>query len=62
VIVAPTPVQGLDAPPQIVAALAAAAAQAPDVIILARGGGSLEDLWCFNDEAVARAIAACRCP
>ena len=62
VILVPTPVQGLDAPPQIVAALRAAAAQAPDVIILARGGGSLEDLWCFNDEAVARAIAASPVP
>src|SRR6266849_5978427 len=46
VIIAPTPVQGQDAPPQIVAALKAAAAVAPDVIILARGGGALEDLWC----------------
>ncbi len=62
VIVAPTPVQGLDAPPQIVAALQAAAAQQPDVIIVARGGGALEDLWCFNDERVARAIAASPVP
>jgi exodeoxyribonuclease VII large subunit len=58
VILVPTAVQGLDAPPQIVAALRAAASQSPDVIILARGGGSLEDLWCFNDEDVVRAIAA----
>ena len=62
VILAPTPVQGLDAPPQIVAALQAAAGQHPDVIILARGGGALEDLWCFNDERVARAIAASPAP
>ena len=62
VIIAPTPVQGLDAPPQIVAALKAAAAQQPDVIILARGGGALEDLWSFNDERVARAIAASPAP
>ena len=62
VIIAPTAVQGLDAPPQIVAALKAAAAQQPDVIILARGGGALEDLWCFNDERVARAIVASPVP
>jgi len=68
VVISPTPVQGQDAPPQIVAALraagapAGAAAAAPDVIILARGGGSLEDLWCFNDERVARAIVASPVP
>jgi exodeoxyribonuclease VII large subunit len=62
VILAPTPVQGTDAPPQIVAALKAANAQKPDVIILARGGGALEDLWCFNDERLARAIAASPAP
>ena len=62
VILAPTPVQGQDAPPQIVAALQAAIAQQPDVIIVARGGGALEDLWCFNDERVARAIAASPVP
>jgi exodeoxyribonuclease VII large subunit len=62
VILAPTPVQGADAPPQIVAALQAVADRSPDVIIVARGGGSLEDLWAFNDEAVARAIAACPIP
>ena len=62
VIIAPTPVQGQDAPPQIVAALKAAANQSPDVIILARGGGALEDLWCFNDERVARAIVASPVP
>jgi exodeoxyribonuclease VII large subunit len=62
VIIAPAQVQGADAPPQIVAALQAVAARAPDVVIVARGGGSLEDLWAFNDEAVARAIAACPVP
>ena len=62
VILAPTSVQGADAPPQIVAALQALAGQRPDVIILARGGGSLEDLWAFNDERLARAIAACPVP
>jgi exodeoxyribonuclease VII large subunit len=62
VIIAPTPVQGDDAPPQIVAALQAVCAFDPQIIIVARGGGSIEDLWCFNHEAVARAIAACPVP
>ena len=63
VILSPTPVQGADAPPQIIAALAALNAHTQaDVIIVARGGGSLEDLWCFNDEGVARAVAASRIP
>lgn len=63
VIVAPTPVQGDQAPPQIVAALEALNARPEiDVILVVRGGGSLEDLWCFNDEQVARAIAASRIP
>ena len=50
--------QGLEAPPAIVAALARTLNQvaAPDVILLARGGGSIEDLWAFNDERVVRAI------
>jgi len=59
VIVYPTPVQGEDAARQIAAALAAAGRRAEvDVLILCRGGGSIEDLWSFNDEIVARAIAA----
>ncbi|MCY1348547.1 Exodeoxyribonuclease 7 large subunit [compost metagenome] len=58
----PTAVQGFDATAQIVRALALADAQGFDALILARGGGSLEDLWCFNEEAVARAVAACRTP
>ncbi len=63
VILAPTPVQGADAPPGIVAALHALnSAIQPDVILLARGGGSIEDLWAFNDESVARAIVASAAP
>lgn len=59
----PTLVQGAEAAAGIVAALARLDARHDiDVIIVARGGGSIEDLWCFNDEAVARAIAACRKP
>ncbi|NLE77521.1 MAG: exodeoxyribonuclease VII large subunit [Chloroflexi bacterium] len=63
VLLAPTLVQGPQAPAQIVRALQALDARAEvDVIVLARGGGSLEDLWAFNDESVARAVAACRHP
>ncbi len=61
--IVPVPVQGSDAPPAIAAALARlAAAHRHDVILLTRGGGSLEDLWAFNDEAVARAIASSPIP
>lgn len=63
VLIYPVPVQGAEAPPAIVAALQNAAKRDEcDVLILARGGGSLEDLWAFNDEAVARAIHACDIP
>jgi exodeoxyribonuclease VII large subunit len=59
----PVPVQGREAPPAIVAMLAAAsAAHRHDVLLLTRGGGSLEDLLAFNDEAVARAIHASAIP
>jgi len=59
VLIYPTPVQGGAAIPSIVAAIEMASARAEcDVLIIARGGGSLEDLWAFNDERVARAIRA----
>lgn len=58
VFIYPTQVQGSAATAQIVAAIALANRRAEvDVLIVGRGGGSLEDLWCFNEEAVARAIA-----
>ena len=58
VVLSPTPVQGDDAPPKIIAALERLYQRKDlDAIIIARGGGSIEDLWCFNDERVARAIA-----
>jgi len=63
VLVFATPVQGAAATPAIVAALDAASTRGDcDVIILARGGGSIEDLWCFNDERVARAIRRAAIP
>lgn len=58
VFIYPTQVQGSAAISQIVAAITLANRRAEvDVLIVGRGGGSLEDLWCFNEEAVARAIA-----
>lgn len=62
VILAPAAVQGEEAPPQLVMALQALNALEVDVILLARGGGSLEDLWCFNDERVVRSVAFSRVP
>ncbi len=62
-VLSPTLVQGPEAPGRIVAALKALVRYGDvDVIVIARGGGSLEDLWAFNDEQVARAIAACPIP
>lgn len=63
ITVIPSPVQGKEAPAALLNALRLANQQDEfDVILLARGGGSLEDLWAFNDEALARAIAESRLP
>jgi exodeoxyribonuclease VII large subunit len=63
VLIYPAPVQGAAAAPALVAALEGASRRAEcDVLILARGGGSLEDLWAFNDERLARAIQAASRP
>ena len=63
IVLYPTPVQGDGAAAQIAAAITSAGErQECDVLIVCRGGGSLEDLWSFNDEAVARAIRACSIP
>jgi exodeoxyribonuclease VII large subunit len=58
VIVFPTPVQGQDAPVRIAEAIATASRHPVDILLVVRGGGSIEDLWAFNDERVAHAIAA----
>ncbi len=62
VVLSPTLVQGAEAPAQIVQALQRLDAADVDVILAVRGGGSIEDLWAFNDEQVARAVFACRTP
>lgn len=63
VLIYPIPVQGEDAPPHIVKMInKASQRQDCDVLILTRGGGSLEDLWAFNDERVANAIFNCKVP
>ena len=62
VLVLPVLVQGDNAAPQIVEALRAVGKNLCDVAVLARGGGSLEDLWAFNEEAVVRAIRRCKIP
>ena len=60
------PVQGDAAAPRIAEAIAAVDAQSErlgiEAILVTRGGGSMEDLWCFNDEAVVRAVANCQLP
>ena len=64
VILAPSPVQGEDAPPKLVEAIESLNQFRikPEVILLARGGGSIEDLWAFNDERVVRAVASSEIP
>ncbi len=62
IVVFPTPVQGDAAAGRIVKALQLADQSDCDVLLLTRGGGSLEDLWPFNEEVVARAVAACITP
>ncbi|HEY60263.1 MAG TPA: exodeoxyribonuclease VII large subunit [Anaerolineae bacterium] len=63
VVLSPTLVQGMLAPPMIVAAIERINQMVkPDVIIVARGGGSLEDLWAFNDESVVYAVANSQAP
>lgn len=63
VTVVPCKVQGNEAPAEIVEAIRRAQLlKDVDVIIVGRGGGSIEDLWAFNDERVARAVASCKVP
>ena len=63
IVLVPVPVQGTGAGKEIAEGIRKADRETDaDVIIVARGGGSAEDLWCFNDEAVVRAVADCRKP
>ena len=63
VVLAPVTVQGDEAPHQLIDAVNAFSnSMAADVLIIGRGGGSMEDLWAFNDEGLARAIYQCRIP
>lgn len=61
-ILSPATVQGADAPESVCRALNRLLSEKPDVIIIARGGGSYEDLFCFNDERIVRAVAECPVP
>ena len=62
-VLSPAPVQGEEAPPALIRALDRLDREGKcDVIIIGRGGGSMEDLWCFNDEQLVRRVAACRTP
>ncbi len=64
ILVAPARVQGVGAAEEIADAIKALGSlpRPPDVVVVGRGGGSLEDLWCFNEETVARAVRACPVP
>lgn len=63
IVIYPSSVQGVDAPFELIEAMRAAEdRQEVDVVLLVRGGGSLQDLWAFNDEALARQIAAMSIP
>jgi exodeoxyribonuclease VII large subunit len=63
IVLYPAPVQGQFAADKIAEAVMTASRRAEvDVLLVCRGGGSIEDLWCFNEECVARAIAACSIP
>ncbi len=62
IVLFPSLVQGPDAPPQIIKGIRALEDYGVDCIIVGRGGGSMEDLWCFNDEGVAHAIFNCTVP
>ena len=63
IVIYPTPVQGETAAAEIIKALTLAVARKEcDVLLITRGGGSLEDLWCFNDEKLAKAIFDCPIP
>lgn len=61
-ILFPSLVQGASAAPEIIKQIEKAQEYDIDVLIVGRGGGSIEDMWCFNDEQVARAIYACKIP
>lgn len=62
IVLYPAIVQGKDAPPSIIEGINALERHGVDVIIVGRGGGSVEDLWCFNDEALAHTIFNCSVP